>query len=264
MLSTRIDKNWLKKLYRPLRKSHKGDNGLLLIMAGSKKYHGSLVLCATAAAKIVDLVFVFTTRENFALISKLREKLAEFIYVDERELDAMIKKCDALLLGPGLLPDARTRKMVNGILRHWPGKKIVLDAGALRVADLKLLSENCVLTPHGGEFQAVFRKRPTAENVQAMSLQYPAVIVLKGWMSYVCQKGKLFFNTTGNQGLTKGGTGDVLAGLMAALLAKNNPLTAASAAIYVNGLAGDALKKKIGFNFSASELIPAAQKILKG
>lgn len=263
MLGKKIDKSWLKKLYQPPRKSHKGDNGVLLIIAGSKKYHGSLILSATMAAKIVDLVYVSTTKENFSIISKLRERLAEFIYVNEREREAIVKKCDAVLVGPGLLPDDRVKRLVTNILRSYPEKKIVLDAGALRVVNLKLLHKNCLLTPHGSEFQAVFKKKPTPLNAQAISLKYPMVIVLKAWISYICQKGRVWSNTTGNQGMTKGGTGDVLAGLMAALLTKNAPLTAAGVATYVNGLAGDELKKKCGFYYSASELIPEVQRILK-
>lgn len=263
MLGKKINTSWFKKLYQPPRQSHKGDNGVLLIIAGSKKYHGSLVLSAMMAAKIADLVYVSTTKENFSIISKLREKLAEFIYVNERELKAIVKKCDALLVGPGLLPDDKIKRLVNHLLRSYPEKKIVLDAGALRVVDLKLLHKNCLLTPHASEFQAVFKKKPGPVNARAISLKYPAVIVLKGWISYVCQKGRVWSNTTGNQGMTKGGTGDVLAGLMAGLLTKNDPLTAAAVATYVNGLAGDALKKKFGFYYSASELIPEVQRILK-
>ena len=75
------------------------------------------------------------------------------------------------------------------------------------------------------------------EFLSKLSLQHPAVIILKGHITYICQNGQIFYNTNGNAGMTKGGTGDVLAGLLAALLTKNNPLTATAAAVYVNGKA---------------------------
>ncbi|TAN33499.1 NAD(P)H-hydrate dehydratase [Patescibacteria group bacterium] len=261
----KIDKNWLKKLYQPPRKSRKGENGIVLIAAGSEKYHGSLILCATMAAKLVDLVYVYASKENFALIKKLREGLAEFIRVEERDPDSVgmtVWNSDAILLGPGLMPNEKTKKLVNGILRAFPEKKIVLDAGALRVVDLKLLHKNCVLAPHAGEFQAMFKKKATAQNARLISKKYPGVIVLKGWQSYVCQNGKVWCNVIGNQGMTKGGTGDVLSGLIVGLLAKNEPLLAAGAGLYANGAAGDALWKKFGFNYSASELVDEVRKVL--
>lgn len=253
----------LTELYHPAPNSHKGDNGRLLIIAGSPKYHGALVLCATMAAKMVDLVYVHTTKDNFALIKKMRERLAEFIYINEKDLGHTIAEVDAILIGPGLEPNASARKLVNGILKKYPQKKILIDAGALRVVDLNLLHENCLVTPHVGEFQAVFDLPATPENATELSRRYPAVIVLKGRTDYICQHGQVWTNTTGNAGMTKGGTGDVLAGLLAALLTKNSPLDSASAAAYLSGRAGEELAKKEGIYYSASELIGVVQTLLR-
>lgn len=275
----------LIKLYRPPANSHKGDNGRLLIIAGSKKYHGSLVLCATMAAKIADLVYIHTTPENVKLLQKIRGRLAEFIYINKKELKTTLKEVDAILIGPGLIPNTQTKKLTAWILKNYSQKKMVLDAGALRVLDLKLLNTNCVLTPHLGEFRSLFgnpiqpplgKGRRSAlppfqggiqgglpSFLRSLSLKHPAVIILKGHTTYICQNGQVLYNTTGNAGMTKGGTGDVLAGLIAALLTKNDPLTATAAAVYVNGRAGDKLKKKFGFYYSASELVDENRRILK-
>ncbi|MBI2444155.1 MAG: NAD(P)H-hydrate dehydratase [Candidatus Magasanikbacteria bacterium] len=252
----------LRQLHRPAPESHKGDNGRLLIIAGSKKYHGSVVLAATMASKLVDLVYLATTPDNFSLIKKVRERLAEFIYIAPRELPATLTEVDAVLIGPGLLPNAATRRLVQRLLRQWPDKKIILDAAALRVLDPRWLPRQCIITPHAGEFRALFRLAPTPPNVQALSRRYPGVIVLKGRVDYLAQGGRLWYNTAGNAGMTKGGTGDVLAGLIAALATKNDPLLAAQAGVYVNGLAGDKLYKKVGYHYSASELMPEIRKIL--
>jgi NAD(P)H-hydrate epimerase len=257
-----ISRQITKQLYHPASHSRKGDNGRLLIIGGSPKYHGSLVLCATMAAKVVDLVYVHTTRDNFNLIKKMRERLAEFIYINEKDLGHTIAEVDAILIGPGLEPNPHSRKLVNNILKNHPDKKIVIDAGALRVVNLKLLHKNCVLTPHAGEFKAIFGFAPTPANARLISTKYPAVIVLKGQIDYIGQNVKVWENHTGDVGMTKGGTGDVLAGLLAALLTKNAPLLATSAALYLSGRAGEQLAKKVGRYYSASEVIGVVQRIL--
>ncbi len=259
-----INKNILNLLYRPFPTSHKGENGRLLIIAGSKKYHGSFVLCATMAAKVVDMVYLATTKNNQELLKKSRQNLAEFIYIFPNELKSTIKEADAILIGPGILPDSNTKKILREILTKYPNKKIVIDAGALRALNLRWLHKNCIITPHAGEFKFLFKKKDTPENVLDISKDCPAVIVAKGAIDYVVQKEKIFSNHTGNAGMTKGGTGDVLTGLLAALATKNDLFLAAKASVYINGLAGDRLSKKAGFYYSASELIPEAQKILAG
>lgn len=252
----------IKKLYLPAPQTHKGDNGRLLIMAGSPKYHGSLILAATMASKIVDLVYVATTPENFEILQKIKKRLAEFIYISPRDLMATAAESDALLIGPGLLSNVATKRLVKKILQQYLQKKIVLDAGALRVLDPRWLHDQCIVTPHAGEFRAIFHCSATAESARRMSKKYRGIIVLKGATDYIATSGQLYYNTTGNAGMTKGGTGDVLAGLIAALAAKNDPLLSAEAGVYVNGLAGDRLYKKYGYYYSANELIPEAQKVL--
>lgn len=259
MLGKKITVQWLKKLYQPPAGSRKGDNGRLLIIAGSREYHGSLTLCAAMAAKIVDLVYLHISPANFGLLRKIRGGLAEFIFTPASYLKKILANADAVLIGPGMLPDSKTKKLVSFILKNYPNKKIILDAGALRVLDLKLLHKNCVLTPHADEFAAVFGEKPTPANARMLSKKYAGVIILKGPISYVCQNGEVFYNTTGNAGMTKGGTGDVLAGIIGGLLCKNDTFVGACAAVYANGLAGDNLKKRFGLYYSASELIPEVQ-----
>jgi len=259
----KVSKKILDDLYCPPSHSYKGKNGRLLIVAGSKKYHGALVLCSIMSAKIVDFVYVHTTKDNFDLIKKMREKLAEFIYINGRDLKHTTKEADTILIGPGLMPNKKSERLVRRLLKQFPEKKFLLDAGALRVVTPKLLHENCVITPHKQEFKSLFKQDPSVEVAQEISKNCPATIILKGATDYICQNGQVFYNKTGNVGLTKGGTGDVLSGLLASLMTKNDILTAAQSAVYINGLAGDKLFEKVGRYYSASELIPEVQKILK-
>ena len=262
MSKIKIDKTILKKIVRPKQKSHKGMNGRLLVVAGSPKYHGAALLCSTMASKIVDFVYVHTTLDNFDIIKKIRPKLSEFVYIDEKDLSRTIRESDAILIGPGVMPSKKTEKMVNDLIRNNSDKKYLLDAGALRVVKKELLNINCVITPHKQEFKSLFGVTETLENAIKVSKKYPAVIILKGKTDFVIQNGKVYYNNTGNVGMTKGGTGDVLAGLLVGLLAKSTPLNAAMQAVYINGLAGDRLYKKVGRFYCAGELIPEVQKIL--
>ncbi|MFH1292034.1 MAG: NAD(P)H-hydrate dehydratase [bacterium] len=264
MEKTKITPAILKKLFKPAKHSYKGKNGRLLVIAGSKKYHGAMFLCSVMSAKIVDFLYIHTTKENFSLIKKVRNRLAEFIYIDNKDLKRTVREVDSILIGPGLLPDKKTGNLVCKLLRDNPEKKFLLDAGALRVVDKSLLNENCVITPHRQEFKALFGVQASLESAYEISFTCPAVIILKGPTDYVIQKGKVFYNTTGNAGMTKGGTGDVLAGLMAGLMTKADPLTSAKQAIYANGKAGDNLYKKFKHYYNAIELIPAVQKVLAG
>ena len=93
--------------------------------------------------------------------------------------------------------------------------------------------------------------------------EYGCVIVLKGQTDIVCSPQECLYNTTGNEGMTKGGTGDVLVSLIAGLACKNDLFLAACAGVYINGLAGDELYKKVGPYFNASDLCDQIPRVLK-
>lgn len=253
----------IKLLYQPSPHSHKGDNGKLLIIAGSQKYHGALFLAAKIASKIVDLVYISSIPENNQLIKKLKSDLAEFITVSHQEIDSQIKDVDCVLIGPGLGVSQSTEKLVNNLLKRFPEKKFILDADALKVVDKKLLNEDCIITPHRQEFKTLFGQSATQKSVKAMARKYGCIIVLKGQTDFVISPNQFKINKTGNAGMTKGGTGDVLAGLISALACKNNLFLSACVGVYLNGLAGDRLKKKVSYYYNASDLVEEIPKVMK-
>jgi hydroxyethylthiazole kinase-like uncharacterized protein yjeF len=257
-----INRKIFQRLRLPSPKSHKGDNGRLLIVAGSSKYHGALLYTVKAASRIVDLIYVLTTPDNRNLIHKLKGQTAEFITITK--ISEVKNKIDCVLIGPGLGVSGKTKKLVSAVLRS--NKKAVLDADALMVLDAalkKLLNRNHILTPHRGEFKKTFGLAPTAANVKKMAKQYGCIIVLKGRVDVVGHPARgLYYNRTGNEGMTKGGTGDVLAGLTAALFCTNDAFHAAAAGVYFNGGAGDYLYKKIGPYYDAEDLTEALPKVL--
>lgn len=254
----------VKLLAKPKPFSHKGDNGRLLIIGGSKRFHGAPLLAAKIASKIVDLVFFYSTLDNQKLLQKMKEGLAEFINVSPNELDSYADEADCVLIGPGLGYDnPETKEITNHLLKKFNDTKFLIDADSLKVVDSALFNKNVVVTPHVKEFEILFKVKPTLENVQKMAKKYEIVILLKGKTDIICSPDSCKINETGNAGMTKGGTGDVLAGLTAALMCKNDNFLAACAGAYLNGLAGDRLKEKKGFWYSASELIKEIPLALK-
>jgi len=263
-----ITKSIIKKLRLPKPNSRKRDNGRLLIIAGNEKYFGALVYAIKAASRIVDLVYVLTTPENQKLIEKMKLKTAEFMPTPSLPSPQGGGKekndIDAILIGPGMGVSARTKNLVLRILKS--DLKTVLDADALNVLDNNLkkqLGQNHILTPHHREFHRLFKLPATAENVEKMMKKYHCTIVLKGPVDYIANSHKgLWQNKTGNAGMTKGGTGDVLAGLVAALYCTNDAFTSATAGVYLNGKAGDDLYNKVGTFYDTEDLVEQLPKTL--
>ncbi len=245
----------LNRLTKPNPDSHKGENGRVLVIAGSDKYHGALLLAVEAASRLVDMVYVHSVEANLKLIEKLKNEISVFISVDEGELWKTVDLVDAVLIGPGLEESRANKKLVEKLLKKYPEKKTIVDATAFWHIDPLLLHANCVVTPHSREFENTFKCAPTPENVLKMAKYYQCVVVLKGKYDYVSDGKDVYENQTGNVGMTKGGTGDVLAGLITGLSATNNLLTSAQAGVYLNGLAGDRLHEKSGTFYNAEDLV---------
>lgn len=262
-LEEKIGPGQVKVLHQPSPESHKGDNGKLLIVGGGQRYHGAPLLAAKVASKIVDLVYFSSVPENNEIINKMKSKLCEFIAVPRTLVLNHVSKVDAVLIGPGLGANQESKKLTNELLKKYPKKGFILDADSLKVVDKKLLNKNCIVTPHQREFKSLFKKTASKQTVKQMAKRYGCVIALKGKTDYVASSSELKINETGNAGMTKGGTGDVLAGLIAALTCKNDLYLAACAGVFINGLAGDRLKKKVSYYYNASDLINEIPKAIR-
>jgi len=241
--------------------SHKGENGSVLIIAGSRKYHGAEILAARAASLFADLVFVLTERENIPF-AKNATPLIIVSEFDKKNLCKLAKRVDSILVGPGLSESKENKNLVNYALQKFKGKKFVLDATALHLVSRENLHKNCVVTPHSGEFRALFNKEPCSEEVVARARAHGCIVLLKGPTDYISDGEKLYVNKTGNPLMTAGGTGDVLAGVIAAFASKNPLLESALAATFLVGFAGDLIaRKKSGLNAEMLvEMLPVAKK----
>ncbi|WP_148883800.1 NAD(P)H-hydrate dehydratase [Thermococcus aciditolerans] len=247
---------------------HKGQNGKLLVIGGSGDYYGAPYLASKAASYLVDLVYLAMPSEPAMRISDPDLILRpiggrNFSPGHVHELLSIAEKADAVVIGPGIGLTEETKEFVREFVKRCE-KPMVIDADGLKAVaeDLSVLNgKTFVLTPHAGEFGVLFGVKPEslfiekAEVVREKAGEVGGVILLKGAYDVISDGKTWKYNRTGNRGMTTGGTGDVLAGLVGALLALGNePLRAASAGAFLNGLAGDMVKEELGENFTALEV----------
>lgn len=297
-LDTR-DKNSVKRfvsdIFIPSPLSHKGQNGRALIVGGSTLFHSSPIWAAEIASHIVDIVHLSSIAENKVIFKKFKSRFLNGIVVDRKDIISYIEEDDVVLIGPGMLRGVvkedfdidniefnRLLKIkdelsfTSGLLRyislHFPDKRFVLDAGALYMLIpewLLTFSTPPILTPHRGEFNALFGEigKKSVEEigkiVRGTAKKYNSVICLKGNVDIISDGDEMVVVKGGNAGLTKGGTGDTLAGLITGFYAKSNPLSSAVVASFVIKLAADRLYDKFGYWYNIDNLIPEILKVIK-
>ena len=253
----------LKKLYLAGKESHKGENGKLTIIGGSKLFHGASLWALKVASRIGDMVFYASIPENNELTKTLRAEIFDFIALPREEVESYIEESDAILIGPGLMREPETKEITGKLLTKYPQKKWVIDAGSLTEMEASWLNRNCLLTPHQKEFTTLFKMEAKEENIRVMAQKYGCTILFKGQRDLICSPKECKICEGGNQGMTKGGTGDVLAGLAAALACKNDLFLAACGASLINKKAGEELAARVGFYYNASDLAEQIPQTMK-
>ena len=166
-----------------------------------------------------------------------------------------LRRCDAGLVGPGFVESRNTLDLLYGILER-SDCPVVLDAGGLNLAagHMDMVDQReapLVLTPHDGEFARLGGDLPGGDRLGAardFARRHRCVLVLKGHRTITAAPdGRALVNTTGNPGMAKGGSGDVLSGVILALLGRGmDPFLAAAAGVYLHGLAGDLCAARLG------------------
>ncbi len=255
-------------LPRRRRSSHKGDYGRLLLVGGSVGYTGAPVLAAGAALRTgAGLVFVGVPERVYPIVAQKCTCSMPFpLPADLGELEKKAAGCDALLLGPGLGLGEEARQLVLRLSASYPGP-LVLDADGINalaghIDSLDRRQAPTVLTPHEGEFARLtgcplpLEKR--REVARSFARTHRCVLVLKGHRTVTAlPSGDIFVNTTGNPGMATGGSGDVLAGMLAALLGQGFELgRAAYTAVCLHGRAGDLAAEQLGeYAMTAQDLL---------
>jgi hydroxyethylthiazole kinase-like uncharacterized protein yjeF len=255
-------------------RAHKGDFGRLLVVGGSEVFSGAPALVSLAALRTgVDIVYLAAPAKTAYAVSSMSPDLITLKlkgdHLSEGNVAALqpyLETVDAVVMGPGLGLNAETREFVKACVSavESAGKPLLLDADGLKAfADFKRpLKVPLVLTPHAGEYEILTgrklpeRREERVAEVQQTAKELNAVILVKGEVDVVCDGKRVKLNFTGNPGMTVGGTGDVLSGVVGALLAqKADAFEAAVAGAFVNGAAGDFVAGEKGFHFVASDLL---------
>ena len=275
-----IDAGFVADAVPPRRKdAHKRMNGTVCVVGGSRLYHGAPFLCATGAMRAgVDLVFIAVPAP---IANPVRSLSPDFIVVplpdskltrgNVSKLLTWVPEVDVFAVGPGLGPQkgeavAQALNQMKG-----GGRRLVVDADALRPQALPSLRDaGAVVTPHAGEFERLFgEKLPDdiegrARAVSAHAKEAGVTVLLKGPTDVVSDGERVGLNETHSPAMTVGGTGDVLAGVAAGLLARNvPPFEAACAAAYINGAAGVEAAKRLGFHIAASDVANEIANVAK-
>ncbi len=276
---------YIHSIKLPEKMSHKGQNGKLLIIGGSDLFHAAGAWSLEAASKIVDLVLYSSVTENNDHIVEAKKNFWNGIVVPRGQVEQYIEEADCILIGPGMTREEvkplrmdeisllkhedidwqhDTNAITNYLLFKYPSKKWVVDAGALQMVNPVLLTQSMIVTPHTREFERLFNKTHVSDNdLVALSYEHQGVtILLKGQEDVVTNGEKLLHVLGGNEGMTKGGTGDVLAGIVAALYCSNDAFTSAVCGSYINKMAGVALYKSVGPFFNATDLLHEIPKTL--
>ena len=271
------------------KSSHKGNNGSLLIVGGSKDYSGAPAIAGMAAIGAgADLVYVASpydaaqaikfTSPDLIVNSLEGEKLS---LTHLNDILTLADKVDAVLIGPGAGIDEDTSKLFNVLVAKIK-KPVVLDADALKQVDLSLIKnrEDIILTPHIFEFKSFFNVKDSLkldidsydfekvdENItefQRISRQIKGSVIVKGQYDLILNGTRFRINKSGNAGMTVGGTGDALAGICASLLSQGlNSFDSACLGVFINGIAGDEAFKVKGNGFSATDLVSYIGSVIK-
>ena len=272
-----IKKDILNKVYKKRKKdAHKHDFGMLLVIGGNNVFHGPPLYNSLAAYRSgVDLVFTVCPERSADLVGSYGPDLitypldGKFIQTKHvKKLSKISKKADAIVLGGGLIlaglvNDKKTKKAIRKFLENTK-KPCVLDAGALKSINKDDIKENFLLTPHSKEFEFLSNKKANKKNAKEFAKENNCTIILKGHTDIITNGKKTKENKTGTAFMTKGGTGDILAGIAGSLLAQGNDIfSSACASTYIAGKAGEYASKKYGQGLLASDLIQEIPKVIK-
>lgn len=234
--------------------SHKGTFGRVLNIAGSDYMPGAAILSSLAALKTgCGYVFLCSTER---VINAAAAQTQNIVFVPLSELEAQLMQADVLLIGCGLSLSGNAEEIFERTFSSTRQIPTVIDADGLNLlAQMQdtNLPENVILTPHPKEAARLLsvELNEILDNMESsakeISKKYKCVTVLKSHRTIVCSRnGEIYINSTGNSSMAKAGSGDVLAGMIAGLLAQNcEPYYAAKLGVYLHGLAGDLAKNDL-------------------
>lgn len=259
--------------------SRKGDNGIVLVIGGSRIYHGAPILASIAALRAgTDLVYTAVPKSNVSVTRAASPNLIVIPLSDERLtvgtvsrlIKTMPKKVDSAAIGMGLniAKKEAITVLVKKLLEN--GTKLVLDASALIPEILPIIANTkSIITPHGGEYIRIFetelkdKLEDQIKDVESFSREYGITIILKGQNNIISDGDQTAVVQRTTSAMTVGGTGDILAGLVGGLFTKMNSFNAGCCGIYFNGKAAEIAYDKVGFHMMATDLLDILPQVMK-
>ena len=260
--------------------AHKGDFGRILLLCGSRGYTGAAALAARGALRSgAGLVYLGVPESIYAIEAvKLDEPVVFPLPEEEGKLSEgaipkvleRLSNMDAVLIGPGLGQSAGIYSVVKAVLERYCGP-VVLDADGINVMAahkdiLRGRTAPTIVTPHPGEFARLGGKSGSRVDAAVdMARALGVIVVLKGQGTVITDGEKVYVNPTGNPGMAVGGSGDVLAGIVASFLGQGiAPLDAAACAAWAHGAAGDICAREIGqYGMLPGDMVEVLPRLLK-
>lgn len=290
-------KPFLHHIPIPAPDSHKGQNGRLLVIGGSHLFHAASLWAAEISSHFVDMVHYSSVEENNEIFLSLKKQFRNGMVIHKKDLLSYVEEDDTILLGPGMVRSQSAVKsyklkvtsykeildikdeaeytyhLTKYLLEHFPHKKFVIDAGALQMMEvdwLKKLQIMPIITPHQREFKSLFNvdiqslsSDKKKETVKKYAHEHNCLILLKAIADFISDGDNIVVVQGGNAGLTKGGTGDILAGLAASLYTKSNPLESAVLASFILKKTADNLFQSKAYWYNISDIINNIPETIK-
>lgn len=261
--------------------THKGHYGKVLLLCGSQGYTGAASLAAMGALRCgAGLVYLGVPRCIYTIEAvKLTEPIifplpdfeGKFSTDAFNDCLSYFEQANVLLLGPGIGRSTQVQKFVHNVLRSFNGP-IVLDADGINavVNHIDILRERTcptVLTPHAGEFARIGGRLQGDRTESAINFakEHNIILLLKGNHTIITDGTNTYINPTGNPGMATGGSGDVLSGIIAGLIAQSiDPLIATASAAWLHGKAGDLCAAEIGqYGMLPSDMLQVLPRLMK-
>jgi NAD(P)H-hydrate epimerase len=277
-----ITQDYIKNHVTPRDKnSKKGDSGIVLVIGGSTLYHGAPLLASLSALRAgADLVYTAVPKIILNAIRSYSPNVIALPMTDSsltigsgnRLIKSLPKKPHTATIGMGMTI-TKPGALISLVKKLRENKtKLVLDASALIPQVLSEITEtDTIITPHPGEFKRIFNEdvgvseKEILSIVSKMAIKHKVTIILKGWLNVIADdSGKIATIRRTTPAMNVGGTGDVLAGLVAALYSRtNSSFDASSLAVYFNGVAATIAAEKVGLHMIATDLIDNIPNAMK-
>lgn len=276
-----IDAEFIKKMLPPRKaNTHKGDYGKILLLCGSRGYTGAAALAAMGALRTgAGLVYLAVPESIYAIeatkllepvVIPLPDKDGMFAQAACDKVNSMISNMDGILIGPGIGQSNGPLSLLESVLNNAKCP-VVVDADGINILSqhkdiLRERTSPTILTPHDGEFVRIFGHiaEDRCQCAADLATELGCIVLLKGHRTIITDGDMCYINQTGNPGMAKGGSGDVLAGMIVSLIGQGiAPLEAAASAAWLHGRAGDLCADSLGqYGMLPQDMVNVLPKLL--